>query len=373
MIGTDKKGRCVEVFGTKALMLVLALSLCLASLSLVQPSRGQTSQNAPTQSEIMYVYWLLDKPGDWSLGPNIMNDSWGLLWNIWLHVDNISTMLIPLNLSGPAFNKGFEGAAFDAVPYGFENWWLTFHASFSPMDVDLAENYTDVICSEFQQAFNLTATVVGKTYTIDNQTGAITVYCNLGYFTETVEFLTELEEYKPKDGFGQLVTPEPQGGILEIIYSLGRADGGAFYWSFETGYVNDEGPLNNGDYTNLDLNELLNRTGEITPAAEGSSTIMVEVQNNDTSNGQFCSLRLQNISPPYDSMATPNGTLVITYNLEAPIGNIVAAIKVTIRNEVSNPFQNPIIIMVIIAAISAALICGIAMFYGWYRREREVC
>lgn len=71
----------------------------------------------------MYVSWFLLKPSEWDLGSN---GSWGVGWNVWLHVDNVSTALIPLNLSSLVFNDDFEGATFVADAYGLGTWWLTF-------------------------------------------------------------------------------------------------------------------------------------------------------------------------------------------------------------------------------------------------------
>jgi len=350
----------------KVFVLFLLLSLCIAS-----PANLARAQPGPSQqSEKMYVYWLLGEPGElWT------NSSWTVWWNVLIHVYNVSAPLIPLNLSESAFNDHFEGAEFDAEPYGFRNWWLTFHASYLPMNVDLAKNYTGIICAEFQQAFNLPARVVGKTYTIDNQTGTITVYCDLGYFNETAEFSEGLLKYRPQDGFCQLITPgtvdaylDPRGSILEIIYSLVRTDAGVFYWSFQTGFYGAE-DASNGGYANLDLNGLLNRTGEIMPATLGNSTILVEVQNNDTANGQLCSLSVENISPAYDSRATPHGTLIITYNLKAPINDIFATVRVTIRNEAANPLQPIEVLTAIIAAV--ALVSGIVVLLRRRRKPEE--
>jgi hypothetical protein len=349
--------------------IILAVTLILASLPSLGFSKpelayaSQTDQSSLTPSETIYFSFFLTYPG-----------SLGWVENLWFDFNN--TVGIPLNMSSSAFDQHFQSADYSIVQgTKWDEFLMVLTVSYDAINVDLAENRTDEICGEFQDAFNLNLTVIDKWHEINNETGYVTVYRSLGYIhlehtVQDLETIEELVKYKPSNGFGQLLNTgflnnllsySSTGGLMNLEYTLKRVDQNTFSWRFVVAFEPAWGDiLADETQVSLNLSEILNYPGAINASAEGLSRIQVDIDKGRTVPAGTYNVILESISPPYSSREE-DGDILITYNLNGSMNNVVASIRIA---KVNNPIWTNL-------AILGVVLLGLAASCLAYTRRRR--
>jgi hypothetical protein len=352
--------------------IILVMTFVLATL----PSFGfnkpelayaaQTDQSSLTPSETIY------------LSTFISYSSEAVVWDQNLYFDFNNTIGIPFNMSMPAFDQHFQSADYSlAQGTSWDQYLMMLTVSFDAINVDLAENWTDEICNQFQQAFNLNLSITDSWHEVNNSTGYITVYRRLGYIhldntIQDAPAIEELVKYKPEKGFGQLINPDfvdhwlsspSRGGVGYLEYTLKRVDQNVFSWRFLLSIEPSSGDISgNGAHLNIDFDDLLNHTGSIVPSGQGLSKIQLDIKNFVVNE---YNMTLESIAPQYTSKENEGGgDILVTYNLTSPVNNIVAAINIT-RLEGTNNFSWTN------AAVATALLLGLAASCLIYIRRRR--
>jgi len=300
---------------------MVELLLLILAISIVDTAYG-ANENLETSEEICIAAFVTNSALSGRL----------LIKNVIFSFNH--TIELPLNTSLPAFDDHFQNAKY-AVVLG-ERFWISLAVSYKSLDVNLAENYTDSICEEFRKAFDLNLNIIGKTHTVNNNTDTIDVFRKLGYFPREVEPILELVKYKPEDGFGKLITRDflslylpgdLNTGLIYLEYFVSRENPQrTFSWEFTLGLTHGES-FKNGDYIDVNLNEMLAHSGPIEPSARKSSIFIVD---ND-------------------------GNVLREYHLSGPIDNVIERIKI---NEGGSDFDSRIILVgIVVFAMVSAIVC----------------
>jgi len=359
----------------KVVATLLALTLTLAAL----PSLGfnspkwayasQTDQNPAELSETIYFAVFPYYTGT-------------LQWteNLWFDFNN--TAGIPLDTSLPAYNQHFQNADYSLVQWtSWDEYVMLLTVSYDGIGVDLAENYTDQICSQFQQAFNLNLSITDSWHDVDNATGYVNVYRRLGYIhlentVQDISTIEDLAKYKPSNGYGQLINTDflnhwlsnpSRGGLFNLEYTLNRVDQNTLSWRFIVGLEPSEQQISdNKAYVSVNFDEMLNHSGPITPSTEGTSKIQVEIEKTSAFSIGTYSMALESISPTYTSRQDDDSILV-TYDLtNQSIDNVIATVTISKVNSVTgnSVWTN---IAIAVAVILGSSVAGLA----YVRRRRR--
>jgi hypothetical protein len=351
---------------------ILALALILATLPSLGFSKpelayaGQADQSSLEPSETIYLSTFLAS-------------TYGTLgWAQNLYFDFNNTIGIPLNTSLPVFDQHFQSADYSLQQgMAWDEYFMVLTVSYDAISVDLAENRTDEICSQFQQAFNLGLSVNDSWYQVDNSTGYVTVYRRLGMFNlkntaQDQGTIEELTKYKPDSGFGQLIgadflshwlSSSSKGGLIDLEYTLKRVDQNTLSWRFVVGFEPAWGDIL-ADETRLDvnLNDVLNHSGPIAPSGQGLSKIQLDIENYEANE---YNMTLESIAPQYTSIETEGeGNVLVTYNLTSPIDNVAASIEIAKLESTNNLSWTT-------AAIVAVVLLGLAASCLAYTRRRR--
>jgi len=250
--------------------------------------------------------------------------------------------------------------------------------SYDAIDVGLAENYTDEICEQFQNAFNFNLTIIDKWHEVNNETGYVTVYRSLGYIYleqkfQDLEIMEELVKYKPDKGFGQLINSDfldrfTAGhigeGLIDLEYTLKRVDQNTLSWRFVVGFEPSFGDVpGNETHVTVNFNDVLNHSGSIVPSGQGLSSVQLEIKNFAV--GEY-NMTLENVVPHYTTKENEEeGDILLIYNLTSPIDNIVASLEIAKLEGSNNPSWPDVAIVA--AAIIGLLVAGLV----YVRRRRR--
>ncbi|HXX87805.1 MAG TPA: hypothetical protein VEH86_05100 [Candidatus Acidoferrum sp.] len=356
----------------KVVATLLALTLTLAtlpSLGFNSPERAyasQTDQSSLTPSETLYLSIFLADSG----APG---------WAENLYFDFNNTLGIPLNMSLPAFSQHFQNADYSIVQgTSWDEFLMLLTVSYDAIDVGLAENYTDEICEQFQNAFNFNLTIIDKWHEVNNETGYVTVYRSLGYIYleqkfQDLEIMEELVKYKPDKGFGQLINSDfldrfTAGhigeGLIDLEYTLKRVDQNTLSWRFVVGFEPSFGDVpGNETHVTVNFNDVLNHSGSIVPSGQGLSSVQLEIKNFAV--GEY-NMTLENVVPHYTTKENEEeGDILLIYNLTSPIDNIVASLEIAKLEGSNNPSWPDVAIVA--AAIIGLLVAGLV----YVRRRRR--
>jgi hypothetical protein len=357
----EKKASTIKVAA-----IILALTLILATLPIIGFSKpelaytSQTDQGSLEPSETIYFTVFPSYTGT-------------LQWveNLWFDFNN--TVGIPLNTSLPAFNQHFQSADYSLVQSTTWNEFvMLLTVSYDAISVDSAENRTDEICTQFQQAFNLNLSVTDSWHQVDNATNYVTVYRRLGYIhldmtVQDIGTIEELVKYKPQEGFGQLIntgflnhwmSDPSRGGLFHLEYTLKRVDQNTLSWRFVVGLEpSEEEILGDEAYVSVNFDEMLNHSGPIVPSTGGTSKIQVEIEKTSSFTIGTYSIALRSISPMYTSRQNDDSILV-TYDLtNQSIDNVVASVEIAKVN--SGPNSLEWTAAVIVAILLGSLVVGL--------------
>jgi hypothetical protein len=359
----------------KIVATLLALTLTLATLpslgfsGLERAYASQTDQNLAEPSETIYFAVFPYYTGI-------------LQWaeNLWFDFNN--TVGIPLDTSLSAFDQHFQNADYSLLQWtSWDEYVMLLTVSYDAIGVDLAENHTDEICNQFQQAFNLNLSITDSWHDVDNATGYVTVYRRLGYIylentVQDISTIEELVKYKPSLGYGQLINTDflnhwlsnpSKGGLFNLEYTLNRVDQNTLSWRFVIGLEpSEERILGNEAFVSVNFDEMLNHSGPITPSTEGTSKIQVDIQKTSTFSIGTYSMALESISPTYTSRQDDDSILV-TYDLtNQSIDNVIASVAIAKVNSGTNSsvWTN--------AAIVAVLLGLTATGFVYVRRRRRL-
>jgi hypothetical protein len=337
-----KKTKSAKTISLVILMLTLMLAIPsgLSFNGLEHAYASQKDQSSQTPSETIYAAVPLYYTGQ-------------VNWAEDLYFDFNNTVGIPLNTSQPAFDQHFLNADYSlVVGTSWNEWFMMLVVSYDAVSVDLAENRTDEICSQFQQAFNLNLSVTDSWHQVDNATHYVTVYRRLGiihiqHTVQDVGIFDELVKYKPSNGFGQLISTNflnsllsSQGAIyvFTLQYTLKRVDAKTFSWRFLLGLEPSNGSVS-GDEASVSVNfdKMLNYSGPIVSSTVGMSKIQVEIEKTWAFSVGTYSVALKSISPAYTSRQDDDNILV-TYDLtNRSIDNVVASVAIV---KVSSGFNS---------------------------------
>jgi hypothetical protein len=362
--------------GATLLGVMLAFSV-LAGFPLNEISHGSSSQIAENQlkrTDTIYISAFLSYTGtlDWNE-------------NLWFDINN--TGGIPLNTSLPAFDEHFQSADYQMVQYqSWDNYVMMLTVSYDAMDINLAENHTDMLCGEFQRAFNLGVglRITGSWHEVDNETGYVTVSRQLGSFRmiNTIDDLATIEEllkYKPSDGFGQLINENflkhwlsdpTRGGLIVVQYTVTRFDSQTLSWRFVISIEPSYGRIQESEQSvSVNLNDMLNHSGPIVPLSYAASRIMVHIMKKTITPVGTYSMTFESVSPNYTSF-DDTGDPLVTYDLTGPVDNVVATIKIVKENE--TPDWVNILKFAGIAAVTIASIATVTMVLMRKRRKKDM-
>jgi hypothetical protein len=301
-------------------LLPLLLTLCVAAFTGV--SHGQNPENSmPSESISMTVLIVAD-----SNPPSLVRNT---------VVEFVNATSLPFNASLPALNDRFQNAGF-AVFRPEPPFSVFLRVSYNDtLNANMADAYADDVLGEFRKAFNFPLDVTNKTH--DTSSGTINVYYQLSPIVMNVANLIELTKYSPTDGFGQLITPNLlgfylQGGpdancyvIYSVKYDLVKIDQ-ALVWTFRLELGRQISYY--GGQVDVSLNELLNRSGPITPSTQRSSEVDIWIGKREVFSKTPVVLSLNSSSPAYSSLREEGDYNVVTYNLTQPVDNVAVRIDV---------------------------------------------
>jgi len=296
----------------------------------------QTNENQLRRKDTIYLSVFLSDTGtlDWNE-------------NLWFDFNNTGN--IPLNTS-LVFDQHFQNA--DYSIYQWQSWdqfVMLLTVSYDAINIDLAENKTDVLCNAFQRAFDLQLNVIDGSHRIDNNTGYVTVSRRLGYIrlintVSDISTIEELAKYKPDDGFGSLInsgflshwlSDPSRGGLFHLQYTAKRVDSGNLSWRFVIGLEPSYGRINgNEEYVDINLNNILNHSGSIVPLPISSQILLSIIKKSITNSGTY-SMTFSSLSPNYTSF-DESGDPLVTYALAGPIDNVFATVRINKENETAN-------------------------------------
>jgi hypothetical protein len=352
-------------------VMLLALSLCLAALT--STIQGQTAERSPQSSENVDISVMIRQEGD---------SFFFITEN--LDISFVNATSSPFNTSIPALTDHFQTLRFlDTL--GTVYLRVSYDAT---LNATRAEAYADDVFDELRKAFNLPLAVSQKTHVVNNQTASIDVYCQISGTAWNTASFEELAKYHPADGFGQLVTRNlltlylqtdfipgtdlNQRGI-DLEYTLTRTDLG-YVWQFYL-MVSYQVAYENEGHIDVNLNDLLNRSGPITPSGQRSSQVTITFLKRQLTRKTPLLLILSSSSPPYAGMKEQKAKITdlneettktdLIYNLTGPIDDV--SVMFNVGTETS-PSSIPLII---ISAVCIALVAALVFFRIRRRRLRK--
>jgi hypothetical protein len=329
----------------RAWLLLLLLTLCFAAFTAV--SHGQNVGNSMSSEAMSITVDILGNRNPPALVRNLV-------------LEFVNATFLPFNVSLSALNDRFQTARFSVVDLG-----VFLRVSYNDtLDTNVAEAYADDVLGEFRKAFNFPLDVMNKTHVTGS--GTIDVYYQLSPIVRNIDNLEELAKYSPTDGFGQLVTPNLLGFYLQdgpntndyaiytVEYDLVRINQ-ALIWTFrlEFGHTLSF----QGSQVDISLNELLNRSGSITPSIQRSSEVDIWIGKKEVFSKTPLVLNVNSSSPPYTSLVEEGNYNVASYNLTSPVDDIVVRIDVAPEPPPGFNLTNvAIIISVVCVAIGLTLV-----------------
>lgn len=266
---------------------------------------------------------------------------------------------LPIETNGPAFRNGFRKASILWVSYGMEGYAIRVVIRYDlSIDKEIANKYALMVSDEVMSIINQRGLpVYWKNTRIDDATDTLVATIDRGLISRNLSSLEGLLRYRPRDGFGSLLTQElfqkfipgkfpEQGPVIELglsrlRYTLQRTNNG-YRWSFIISFC-VRTALKDGEWLEtLDLNSLLCNNDFIRPSSRRISEIIVETPKKHsipigTYEASFETL--------YPSANVEEGEWIrVVYQVNAPIDNIVATIR--IRLETNGSFDQRITIVV---------------------------
>jgi hypothetical protein len=267
----------------------------------------------------------------------------------------VNATSLPFNTSLSALNDRFQTARFSIVDVG-----VFLRVSYNDtLDTNVAEAYADDVLGEFRKAFNFPLDIMNKTHVTGS--GIIDVYYQLSQIVRNVANLEELAKYSPTDGFGQLVTANLlgfylQGGpdldnhvIYTVEYNLIRVDN-VLVWKFRLELGRTSGYQ--GGQVYLSLNELLNRSGPITPSTQRPSQVDIWVGKKEIYGKTPLVLSLNNSSLPHTSLVDEGDYRLASYNLTDPVDDII--FRIDVGPEPPSDF-NPTNVAIVVSGVCIAI------------------
>jgi hypothetical protein len=349
----------------KLFVMLLIASLCLGILTSI--SWGQSVGFSPESQESLDVTLFMSDEGG--------GLSQAFLENLVITFVNATEP--PLNTSVPAFRDSFENARFSVV-FG-SRFSLFLRVSYNAtLDSSTADVYADDVLGEFRRALNLSLDVTNKTQVVNTEEATLDVYFHLSDLEQELGSFGQLAKFVPSDGFGLLVDKDLLGmyvpsssdnNVYLLEYTLTRIDQ-LYTWRFnlELGhkvwYMGD-------DNVNVSFDELLNRSGLITPSTHRYSSALVYIYKKEyTHNKTPLVLSLNSSSPPYTTFYDGNDYVTLIYNLtypngsNGPLDNIIVRVNVGLEA----PSLNLIYLAIIVSVACIALVV-VLVFVRAHRRK----
>jgi len=277
---------------------------------------------------------------------------------------------LPMNTSLTAFSN-LNAATLRVIPWGNQGYAIKISTSYeTTIGNNTSDERSKKICEEFLKVFGQTnLSEFDKRETYDSMT--ITIERYYGFFNGDLATIENLVKYKPTDGFGILITrnflskfvpyvvlSNYSCGLTDLVYTLQKQSSltNSFRWGFRIGYSSSKITTSDLDdkEVDIDINGLLGHQGIIEPMSQTSAEINLEIYKNATTPTKTYFMNLDSISPPY-TRKQESEAIIVTYDLNGPIDDIIAKIKIT---TVENPnFDWTIIATLVVIFVVGLIVC----------------
>jgi hypothetical protein len=270
---------------------------------------------------------------------------------------------LPIETNSPAFGEGFVEATILDVSYGMNGTAIRVVVEYDlSVNNETANNYASMISDEVMNAIGQSdLPVFWRNMRIDKATNRLIVTIDRGLKPRTYSFFKDFLKYRPKDGFASLVTEEflekstsgQEASLSRARYILQKTSID-YQWNFDISFSFDE-DLKDEDWVEiLDLNSLLLNDGLIEPSGQRISEIIVEMPKYHKIPTGTYEMSIESIFPP-QSVKEEDGWVRVTYQLTAPIDNVVATVKVS-KLKPSFEWEKIIPVILVIAALAVIVI-----------------
>ena len=277
---------------------------------------------------------------------------------------------LPIQINSPAFEDGFRKARILWMPWGTQGYAIRLVMEYDPsINNETASAYASTISEEVMKIINQTKlpTFFTKTY-LDNATNTVIAIVDRGFLPEALSSIEGLLEYRPKGGFADLITEsflqnyvpakiDSTGrlgrSLTELEYSLQKINN-SYSWNFKIS-ISFHIDLKDEDWVEiLDLNSLLLNDGRIEPSEQRTSEIIVEMPKYHKIPTGTYEMSIESIFPP-QSVKEEDDWIRVTYQLTAPIDNVVATVKVS-KLKPSFEWEKIIAIVIVMVALTVIVI-----------------
>ena len=252
---------------------------------------------------------------------------------------------LPLEIDSPPFNDGFIKARIFWMPWGRQGYAIRLVMEYDPsVSNETVMEYASVVSEEVMELINQTSLPIffKKVYK-DNSTNTLVAIIDHGYLPEALDSLRGLLKYRPREGFADLITDDflrnyipgeyyDSTGVhgqwlTELEYTL-RKTNDSYRWAFKLSF-SVQTALKNGEWTEiLNLNSLLLSNDSINPSTQRNSTIIVQMLKYHRIRQETYEVSFESVYPP-QTVREENDWILVTYQVTAPIDNVVATIKVS--------------------------------------------
>jgi len=274
---------------------------------------------------------------------------------------------LPIQINSPAFEDGFRKARIFWMPWGTQGYAIRLVMEYDPsINYETASAYASTISEEVMKIINQTKlpTFFRKTF-LDNATNIVIAIVDHGFLPEALSSIEGLLEYRPRGGFADLITEsflqnyvpgkiDSTGrlgqSLTELEYSLQKINN-SYRWDFKISIsLHTELKDEEWDET-LDLNSLLFNDRPIEPSEQRTSEIIVEMPKYHKIPTGTYEMSIEDISP--SQSVEEDDWMRVTYQLTAPIDNVVATVKVS---KLRPSFEWDKIIAIVLVIVALAVI-----------------